>query len=201
MIRYPRFRRLSRALVCAVRLSGTGIVATASSASVAVAQRGVTNAGVDLGLGVSFGHSGTPYGLRDGVGLSVVASARLRRLSRGALVAGVNGHTSSPMGLTADCAPSPDGGCAPTFPTVSALGLLVGWELRQGERGATLRASAGPALVLPSDLGTTGGVQGRLDVSTPSVGHLAIIGYAHHLVGAGSADLGVSSFGVGVRIR
>jgi hypothetical protein len=79
--------------------------------------------------------------------------------------------------------------------------MLTGWELRQGSRGATIRATVGPVVVVPVDYAATGGLQARIDVSTPSIAHVAVIGYAHHVAGAGADGLRVSSVGVGLRLR
>ncbi len=165
------------------------------------AQPAISAAGLDVGFGRSAGHSRRPLLNRGAWGMTAVASANVRQLPRGALLLSLTAHASG-ASTSIDCEPSlGTSPCLQAFPAMLATGLLVGWEVRHGHQGAAIRVAVGPSLVRPRWFATTGGVQGRLDVSTPSVAHVAIVGYAHHLAQLGDSALSIASFGVGLRVR
>jgi hypothetical protein len=90
----------------------------------------------------------------------------------------------------------------PDFPGLVPVAALVGWEAP----ARVARLSAGPALVLTMDNGrngSTGGIMGRVDLSTPSPFHVAAILSGRALIVPAYHGRAISqlSIGVGLAIR
>ncbi len=176
------------------------VLATAAAAATAHAQPSHADRAVALDLGLARVAARSPGRFRpvDTYGVSGVVMLRVRPAGRGALIAGVNGDISGSTSST-ECIPYVP--CTPSVPFVSVLGMLAGWEARDGPRGATLRASLGPALIMPQGEPKTGGVQTRVDLSTPSVAHVSLIGYVYHATALAWDRLRMTAVGLGLRIR
>ena len=90
--------------------------------------------------------------------------------------------------------------CVPGVGVADLDGIV---ELGRAE-GATVRALAGPALYRVGDGGgETGGIQGRVDFSTPSWSHLAAVASARAgwLPRVRGTTLTPTALGVGIRLR
>ena len=113
-----------------------------------------------------------------GVALDAVATSRVRKFSRVALVVGA-GVAAETIFAANDCmVPAPPAvftGCAPNFPEFSSLTALAGVE---GRYGFIARVLAGPSVLRAGERGTAVGLQGRVDLSTPALIHVSLVASA-----------------------
>lgn len=151
-------------------------------------------------VGPVFGRGGS-FDTRNGFGLDALVSAGIRPAGGGTIVGAISAGVTAMPGADR-CLLLPDGSCTPDFPFLTPFAALLGWEAPDG----MARLSAGPALVVTDAndrKGSTGGMMGRVDVSSPAPFHLAFVLSARALVvpayhGRAIAQL---SMGVGVAIR
>jgi hypothetical protein len=104
---------------------------------------------------------------------------RVRRAdSRGTPVLAVSGGLQGSSASNDICIPLPGDGCRRDYMRFYSIGALGGWEAR-GYRGASLRLLAGVAqyrgFARDRDARNGMGLQGRVDVTTPPLGRLALL--------------------------
>jgi hypothetical protein len=157
---------------------------------------------LDVGARIWRGRGGGVLDRRTGVGFDAMISWRVVPLTVGTLILGLNAGAAGQTGHGDSCLINVvDKSCAPDYPQFTTFGVLAGAELT-GNAG-TVRAMAGPALFYTDGNGNAGGVQARVDLATPALYHVAVVG---SLGGAlvpsfrgGSYQLG--SIGIGIRIQ
>ena len=157
----------------------------------------------EASFGFRVGHGGT-YATRSGAAIDVVLGYRLRDTPAGTLIGGLNLGVQAPMTLDI-CRVLPSGECAPEFPFFFSGGALLGVQ-RGSARTASARLLAGPTYYLAhSSSGGVGalGLQGRVDIATPSVLHTAVVASLRHSVlpSLRGEAVGITSFGLGLRIQ
>jgi hypothetical protein len=155
----------------------------------------------DATLGFGTGSGGGPWNHDDGFALDGLLGARVGGARKVAVLAAVDGGMHAIMGGD-DCLLSPSGGCVPDFPILYYGAVLIGVEATAPRR-LSLRLLAGPAYFHGDEGGTALGVQGRVDVATPPLAHVAI---AASIRGAVMPDfqgdaLRVRAFGLGLRLQ
>ena len=166
---------------------------------------------LDLSVGQSGGLGGGEYKDRQGVAVDGAVAYAVRRAPGGMFVAGLSASLQGPLGDDAVCVPGSRGQCLSSYPGVTAVALLAGWEGRHGRgrsTGATARLVAGPAYVRLDDLegptprSSTAGLQARLDLATPHLGPAALVGSlrATAVPRFRGETYGIWAFGVGLRI-
>lgn len=167
---------------------------------------------VDVTVGISGGIGGGEYRGREGPSADGLLAHAVRRAPGGALIAGLGASFQGAIWSDDMCVIGSRGQCLEYFPSMTTLGLLAGWEGRRGRgrsTGATARLLAGPAYVhLDGDdsagqRGSAAGFQARLDLATPHLGPVALVGTVR-----GTAvprfrgeRYGAWALGVGVRLR
>lgn len=167
---------------------------------------------LDASLGASRGSGGGEFRDRGGVALDGLVARAFRGAPGGALIGGVSASFQGTPWSDDMCVMGSRGQCLDQFPMVSTIGVLAGWEGRRGtgrSTGATARLLAGPAYVhmdgddSAGQRGSTAGLQARLDLATPHLGPVALVGSLR-----GTAvprfrgeTYGAWAFGVGLRIR
>lgn len=125
------------------------------------------------GLGASSG--GGNFRSRGAVALDALFGIRLRPAAGSGLLAGLSAGLQGPIHGGDDCLIAPGGGgCVPHFPLFYSAGALVGWE-RAGARGPSVRVLAGPAYYRADEGGRALALQGRLDLATPALFHIALV--------------------------
>jgi hypothetical protein len=128
----------------------------------------------------------------------VLAAGRVRPMPGGAIVAGL-GASGIVGGFGDSCLLLPNGGCAAkgNFMVVTAL---LGVDRAVG--AGSLRLLAGPSYH-NGDKDASVGLQGRVDVASPTFAHLAVglMTRATVLPNHGDATLVIWGFGVGVAFR
>jgi hypothetical protein len=115
-----------------------------------------------------------------GIALEAVAARRLRPFSHGALVVGGAAALQGVIGDGEVCrvGPPPVPGddplvvCQSAAPAFASFTALAGVE---ATRGLTARLLGGPAVFYAGTRGTALGAQGRVDVATPSLFHIALV--------------------------
>ena len=179
------------------------LLATILSPATARAQRSLRPAGVDLGLGLSFGRGGGMRHHRNGLAATAAAAWHLRAAGPGVLVVAATASTQGPFGFGDDCVLLASGGCAPNYPGFHTLGLLGGWGLQSGARSGALRVLAGPAAFHSREGATRPGVQARADVATPAVARVALTawGQAGVVPQLRGERYHMAAFGIGLRVR
>lgn len=157
----------------AVRLSVLCIALPAASAS---AQRLSSTFDVN---GQGWGTTGKPrYAHDGGFAAEAVLARRVRQFSRGALLVGGAAAVHNVIGdsdvcrLAAPPAPDVPSVCLPDAPPFSSLTALAGVE---GTFGFAARLLGGPTVFHAGARGTALGVQGRADLATPALFHLALV--------------------------
>jgi hypothetical protein len=180
-----------------MRLLPSLLIAAAVGVAWPLAAQHRSAARLDLMLGSSAIRGGT-IDFRNGMLIDALSAGRLRAKSGGAIVAGL-GASRIVGGYGDRCLILPDGGCAPkgNFSVVSAL-----FGIDRAVGAGSLRLLAGPSL--QNGAGDTSvGLQGRIDVATPALAHMAmgLMTRATVLPDHGGARLVVWGFGVGVAFR
>jgi hypothetical protein len=181
-------------LVCIAIVCGLPVVGEAAAQSRAPAS-------VEASLGFRSGHGGS-YVNRGGGALDLVLAYPLRGASAGALIGGLNVGAQSQLVGLAVCLILPDGGCAPDFPTFYSIGALAGVQ-RGSARAFSARVLAGPVYFHAHEGGRALGMQSRVDMATPSWQRAAVVVSLRcsALPSFRGEAVGISSFGVGLRIR
>lgn len=130
--------------------------------------QGVWPSGVEMGAGFSWGNTDGLYRSSTGLAFDVVAAGAITKSSFGTVVLG--GSFARVAGGPHDdkCVLRPDGGCKPTFPEFTAVGVLAGLENQTGSR----RLVAGPIHVQGDD--TAIGLEVRANVFTPPIAHMSL---------------------------
>jgi hypothetical protein len=156
---------------------------------------------VDVSAGVFVGSGGT-YVDRSGSAIEALVAYRLRPTSAGILLAAVTLGVQAPMTTDDRCTPLPNGDCMPGFPLFVSGGALLGVQ-RGSARTASARFMAGPVYYRAEDDGGALGVQGLVEVATPSWHHTALFASLRHsLIPRFRQDaVGITSFGLGIRIQ
>jgi hypothetical protein len=158
---------------------------------------------LSLDATVGFG-TGAGGEFRDprGFALDALAAMRVRPAPAGAIVAGFAAELQGMPSSGDDCLLTPSGGCVPDFPLFYAAAALLGWEAAGGS-GPSLRLLGGPAYYRADEGGAALGLQGRLDVATPAMLHVALVVSVRGAVlpnFRGDA-LGLAAAGLGVRLQ
>jgi hypothetical protein len=145
------------------------MAAVAAMATATAHAQGMRPVTLDATLGKGTGRTDGIYrdDNRTGVTLDAMLAVRIRALTRGALVAGVNGSVQGAGPYDTVCLPAPGGGCIPAFPEFEMVGALLGWQ----DRNAFVRATAGAAYVQAE--GWSVAWQGRVDLALPVTSHVA----------------------------
>jgi hypothetical protein len=167
---------------------------------------------LDATVGHSGGLGGGEFKDRQGIALDGLLAYAVRRAPGGALLTAVNASQQGALGDDAVCVPGSRGQCLHDFPGISTVGLMAGWEGRTGTgraAGATARVLAGPAYVhLDGDdaagqPGSTAGLQARLDLASPQLGPVALVGSLRGTTVPRfrGERYGVWALGFGVRVR
>lgn len=157
----------------------------------------------EASFGFRVGHGGS-YVNHGGAALDVVLGYRLRGSSAGPLILGLNLGAQTPVTSEDACRLiSSTGECAPDFPVFFSGGALVGVQRGSSAQTASARILAGPTYYHTMDRGGALGLQARADVSTPPWMHTAIVASLRHSVlpSFRGEALGITSFGVGLRIQ
>jgi hypothetical protein len=157
--------------------------------------------GVEVTAGLRSGQGGA-YVNRGGMALDLAAVSPLRDLGAATVTGAfsVGGQTS--LVRLDHCLLLEDGGCAPDFPTLLSVGALLGVQ-RGSARSASARLMAGPTAYQALPGGRALGVQGRLDLATPSWRSMALVGTVQRAVlpSFRGARVAITSFGVGLRVE
>jgi hypothetical protein len=156
---------------------------------------------IEATAGFRSGHGGT-YVNRGGAALDVAIGYRLRDTPAGPLIGALTFGSQTPVVSTDVCLLLPDGGCAPDFPVFFSTGALLGVQ-RGTARTFSARVLTGPVYYPAAGDGGALGVQGRVDVSTPSWYHTAVVASLRHslLPSLRAEPVGVTSFGLGLRVQ
>jgi hypothetical protein len=154
----------------------------------------------EISVGFRVGHGGT-YVNRGGAALDLVLGYRLGESPAGTLIGALTLGAQTPVTSTLQCL-GVESGCAPEFPAFVSGGALLGVQ-RGSARTFSARALAGPVYHLSNHDAQALGVQGRVDVSTPPWRHTAVVASLRHaaLPSFRGEPLGMTSFGVGIRIQ
>jgi hypothetical protein len=163
---------------------------------------------LDATLGGGAGVGGDEVYERGGIAADALLGLRLRATRRGALIGAVSAGVQGPLGGSDVCNFGSRGQCLSDFPTLLPLAVLAGWE-GQSRRRATLRVLGGPAYVRVDgddsarQRGGAAGGQGRVDLVTPPLGPVALVGSLRgNVVPAFRGQtLATWAAGVGVRLR
>lgn len=153
-------------------------------------------------VGFRVAHGGS-YHHRGGAALDLALTYRLQDTPAGTLIAGAAlGVQTPPLARDLSCLLLPDGDCAPDFPGLVSVAALAGVQ-RGSARTASARVLVGPTYHQPLAHGGAVGLQGRVDVSTPPWRHTAVVASLRHSVlpSFRGEAVGISSFGVGLRIQ
>jgi hypothetical protein len=137
-----------------------------------------------------------------GFALDALAGVRVRPAPAGAIVAGLAAGMHGMPSSGDDCLLMPSGGCVPAFPLFYSAGALLGWETASAS-GPSLRLLGGPAYYRADEGGAALGLQGRLDMTTPALLHVALVVSVRGAVlpnFRGDA-LGLAAAGIGVRLQ
>jgi hypothetical protein len=140
-----------------------------------------------------------------GFAAEAVMARRVRPFSHGALLVGgaaalhgvLKGDSCR---LAAPPVPDEPLACLPGAPSFALFSALGGVE---GTRGLTARLVGGPAVFLAGARGTALGFQGRADVATPALFHLALVISARGAVVPNfeGGSMRFVAFGLGLGIR
>jgi len=156
---------------------------------------------MEVTAGFRSGHGGT-YVNRGGAAFDVAIGYRLRDTPAGSLIGALTFGAQAPV-ISADvCLLLPDGGCAPDFPVFFSAGALLGVQ-RGTARTFSARLLTGPVYYQTAGDGGAIGLQGRVDVATPSLYHTSVVASLRHSLLPSLRDeaLGVTSFGLGLRVQ
>jgi hypothetical protein len=178
------------------------IFAVATLATTARAQE-IRNVGFDLTLGGGSSSGGGIFNPRGGPGVDAVLSNRVRSFRHGGLVAALSGGFQSSFdGFGDTCRINPGhSGCAPSFPALTSIEALAGWELGSTRTGS-VRALAGPGY-FSGGADKALGLQSRVDLATPALWHVALVGSWRRSVLPSFRDdvVRLWSIGFGLRFR
>ena len=120
----------------------------------------------------------------------------------GTLVLGLNAAAAGQLGNGDSCLINfVDNSCAPDYPQFTTFGVMAGVEL--AGRAGTVRALIGPALFYTDGNGNAGGAQARIDLASPTLYHVALVGsLGGALVPSFHGDsYQLGSIGIGIRIQ
>jgi hypothetical protein len=138
------------------------------------AQQNTVQLSFDATIGRSFGRGGGERANRDGPALDALLAWRARGRGLHGVLAfstGVQGRTD-----TNNCLALPGSNCVPDYPRIFTLGVYFGAEQR-GRIGA-IRLLAGPTHYRIDGGGSALGGQARLELVSPSVHRIAVVGSA-----------------------
>ena len=140
------------------------------------AQQSTTQLSFDATIGRSFGQGGGDRTDRNGPALDALLAWR----PRGPGLHGVLGFGTGVQGRsdTKPCLALPGSNCVPDYPRIYTLGILLGLEQR-GKLGAA-RLLAGPTHFRADGGGSGLGAQARLELVSPSVHRIAVVGSARY---------------------
>jgi hypothetical protein len=188
------------------RLQVLAVLAVGLGAPVLAQDRpAVPPVSVEVSLGAGVGRGGT-FRDRVGVALDATLGWRVRPTADGALVLALSGAVQGSPAAVDICLLTPDGTCVPAYPFFYSVGLTGGreWALRQN---ASDRFLAGPAYYGAGNRHGAGsrafGLQGRVDVATPPLWRVALLGSFRGAVlpsYGGDAHV-LAAAGLGVRVR
>lgn len=155
---------------------------------------------LDVSVGAGGGVGGT-YDERSSVFAEAMIGVRLGPHVGHGMLVGASLGVQGPAAGEDSCNLVPNDLCASDFPSFYSVGGLVGWE-GAFARDATLRLLAGPAYLWASE-GHGIGATSRIDVSSPSVWHLALLLALRGTVlpDFDGATLRLWSLGAGIRVR
>jgi hypothetical protein len=156
---------------------------------------------VEAAAGLGTGGGGE-YSSGAGFVLDAAVALRARLTRRGAVLVGFAVGAQGPPGGGDDCILAPSGRCVPDFPLFYSTAAFLGWEIA-GYQGPSVRALAGPAYYRADEGGAALGLQGRVDVATPALLHVALVASVRGTVlpnYRGDA-LGLVAAVVGVRLQ
>jgi hypothetical protein len=155
--------------------------------------------------GVGIGHGSSTFRDRTGIALDATLAWRIRPAAAGAVLVALTGGVQGSPDATDLCTIAPNGGCVPAYPLFYSVGALAGREWAR-TRGASARVLAGPAYYRASPRSGGGGafgLQARVDLTTPALWRVALLGSLRGAVlpsyGGGSHALG--AVGLGVRVQ
>lgn len=185
------------------RTQAVALLLAALTAAPLSAQDGLRPASFDAGVGFGVGRGGGRRDARDGVAASALLAWRLHGISRDHLLIGLGVAAQSVIDGGDDCLLASGGACVPNYPWFRALGVMGGWEARHGAEGSAVRALAGPAVFRSEERATALGLQGRVDVATPPVVHVALTAWGQGALvpRLRSERYSMASFGLGLRVR
>ena len=158
------FARAARSTLILAALAAPGLLSAQSPWPVSI----------EATLGVGAGRTRGEYRSNDsGLAGDLLVGLRLRPTARGALAAAVGVGVQGAGETDLVCLPASSGGCVPSFPEFEIAAVLVGWETASTD----LRVLGGPAAVRAygdwDDIRL--GLQGRVDVTRPMIGRLAVL--------------------------
>ena len=100
---------------------------------------------------------------------------RGRTAARTGPVVAANVMWQGRRGDDAWCVEQPNGACVNTFPSFTGVSVLGGWEIARGH-GPSLRLLTGPGLFVQELGAGSAGLTMRLDLGTPLLSGVALIG-------------------------
>jgi hypothetical protein len=135
-----------------------------------------------------------------GVVGGVTATWARRAIGRGHLIVGASASLQTSFERCPAITVS--GECAGDVPNFYAGSALLGWEVRRGARGASLRVLAGPGAYFSQDRVALGATT-QLDVATPQVGRAALFAFAQtaYVPAVRGTTYRLHGLGLGVRVR
>lgn len=185
---------MNRTLLCVVAMCCLVVLPRQS-----LAQRRVISAEVTVGTGS--GGGGAYGGDRSGTALDALVSSRTITPGFAHAILGVGGGIEGPDAKSNNCLQQPTPSCVPNFPRIYSFGLYVGAE-HVGQFG-DVRLMTGPTSYRASGGGTALGIQGRLQLATPTFHRVQLVGSARGgfawNLDRQNIRLGAVGIGIGVR--
>jgi hypothetical protein len=172
----------------------------------AASTRFPTRWSIEASVAKSGGHGGNPRAMHANGGVADIGvTLGLREGSAGTLLAAATYGLHLDNGKDATCPVDPvTMACVPDYPEFSGPSFLAGWQTPRPERGS-LRLLAGPGLYRANnrDIGNTLGWLARLDIASPTLMGISLVGSARATVvpNAEGTRYRQTAFGLGLRIH
>jgi hypothetical protein len=185
---------MNRILLCVAALGGLTVLPRHAHA-----QRRVVSAEVTVGQ--STGRGGAYGGDRSGLALDGLVSTRVIGPGAFHAILGAGGGLEGPNAKSNNCLREPTAGCVPDFPRIYTLGLFLGVE--HVGRFGDVRLMTGPTNFRASGGGSALGVQARLQLATPPVRHVQLVGSARggFAWNLDRQDIRLGAVGIGLGLR
>ena len=126
-------------------------------------------------VGRGTGRGGGELVNRSGTVVDGMIAWRGRTAARSGPVIAANAMWQGRRGDNAWCVEQPNGACVSTYPSFTGMSVLGGWEIARGH-GPSLRLLTGPGLFVQELGAGSAGLTMRLDLGTPLLSGVALIG-------------------------